>query len=48
MARPDSLGVLLRVEDEARPDFWAELRLSEGDLARLLEEVRQMQKEEDR
>lgn len=32
----DGLGVLIRLDDDARPGWWCEVRLTDGDLVRLL------------
>ena len=39
-ARADDAGVLIRLDDEGRPDWWAELRLGEADLVLLLAATR--------
>ena len=38
--RADAAGVLIRLDDEGRPDWWAELRLGEADLVLLLAATR--------
>jgi hypothetical protein len=39
-AQPDECGVTVRLDDERRPDWWAEVRLTGQQLADLLGQVR--------
>lgn len=36
-------GVIIRIDDDARPSFWAEVELSEAALVALLDQVRRRQ-----
>ena len=38
-AKVESEAVVIRIDDEARPEFWAEVRLTSAQLETLLEEI---------
>lgn len=46
--RPDAGGLVIRVDDAQRPDFWVELVLSESQLLRMLAKVHRLAHSETR